>query len=311
MENPVRWMMLAVALMSLAPALADAAPVYRIRGRVQTPNGVPASDIAVIACIQPFDNCDETKLRAKAVPSGADTATFGLDLPGPGPFRIVFWKDVNRNDSADAGDIIGVLHRGESIVITPDQPVETGTTKLVVHNGGAERGGEGQVAPGALAGSWSQRSSSSELTLTPKVRVMPGISATGMSLGGMGSGASSVTTTIQNEYSSVQTDRAMQLNIRPDGGFTWVIEKSRAASPSDPNCKIVTREEKTGVAQTSGNQVRFQITGGTQSARNTCDPGKSSASAKSPGSETYAYAVAGSTLRISGSGGVNWVFNRR
>lgn len=309
----MRWILLASAFMSLAPQLADAA-VYRIRGRIQAPAGTEASDIAVIACAQPFDNCDEKKLRTKAIHSGGDSAIFGMDLPGPGPFRIVFWKDVNRNDNADAGDFMGLARGGDGIQVAADQPVETGMTRLIVYNGGAQNsggGGGGGGNGGALSGSWSQRSSSSELALTPKIKIMPSIAATGLAIGTMGSGGSATTTTIQNEYSSVQTDRAMQLTVRPDGGFNWVIEKSRAASASNPSCKIVTREEKIGVAQASGNQVRFQITGGTQSSRHTCDPSRASSSAKPASSETYTYAVAGSTLRISGSGGVNWVFNRR
>lgn len=312
----MRHILFAAALVCIAPALAEAAPQYRINGKVQAPNGAAANDIVVVACGQPYDQCDERKLRIRANYSGGDTASFAMDVPGPGPYRMVFWRDVNRNDTADPGDFIGLLRGGDGVMVTPNQPLETGTSRLAVYkvstaNGGGGGGGAGGGNPGGLSGSWGQRSNSSELTLTPKIKIMPSMSATGFGVGTTGYGAGQTTTTIQNEYSSVQTDRSMQLNVRPDGGFTWTIDKSRAASPSTPNCKIITHEEKTGVIQTSGNQVRFQINGGTQSSRNTCDASKSSSSGKSPSSESYTYAVAGSTLRISGSGGVNWVFNRR
>lgn len=162
---------------------------------------------------------------------------------------------------------------------------------------------------GPLAGNWAQKSSGPELALTPKLKITPSIAATGFVVGTTGYGASQTTTTISNEFSSVQTDRAMTLNVRSDGAFTWVIDKSRASAKQ--GCQVVTREEKVGMVQVEGGRATFQITGGNQSSRDTCDPARASSSAKPASTETYALAVSGSTLKLSGSGGVNWVFNAR
>lgn len=165
----------------------------------------------------------------------------------------------------------------------------------------------GDIAP--LAGAWSQRSSGPELTLTPKIKIMPSIAATGFAIGTSGVGGSQTTTTIQNDYSSVQTDRAMTLSVRTDGAFTWVIDKSRASGK--PGCKVVTREEKTGVVRAVDGRATFQISGGSQSSRDTCDPAKTSTSSKPASSETYSYAVSPAGLKISGPGGVDWAFSAR
>jgi len=170
---------------------------------------------------------------------------------------------------------------------------------------------EVEAAPGAeLAGAWKQQSDAQELTLVPKLKISPSISATGMVIGTMGYGGSSTTTTLQNEFAPIRTQRAMSLVVRPDGGFTWIIDKSRAASAQKPDCQVVVREEKTGQVRISGGQAVFEITGGTQSSRDTCDASKSSRSAKTASQETYSYAVTGGTLKLSGPGGTNWTFSR-
>lgn len=162
---------------------------------------------------------------------------------------------------------------------------------------------------GALAGDWMQTSSGPELTLTPKVKIMPSMSATGLAIGTTGYGGSQTTTVIQNEFSPVQTERSMSLSVRTDGGFSWVIDKSRAADK--PGCRVVTREEKTGTVRALDGRVTFQVTGGAQSSRDTCDASKASASIKAAGSETYTYALSGAGLKMSGPGGVDWVFSPR
>lgn len=160
-----------------------------------------------------------------------------------------------------------------------------------------------------LAGTWAQKSSGPELTLTPKIKIAPSISATGFAIGTSGSGVSQTTTTIQNDYSSVQTDRAMSLTVHTDGAFTWIIDKSRASGKA--GCSIVTREEKKGVVRAVDGRATFQIQGGSRSSRDTCDPSRASSSAAPATSETYSYALSAKTLKISGPGGVNWVFSPR
>jgi len=108
--------------------------------------------------------------------------------------------------------------------------------------------------PGPLAGSWAQHSSGQELVFKPKIKIMPSISATGFAIGTTGSGGSQTTTTIHNEFSPALVERTMTLDIETDGSFRWVIDKDRATSEKKPDCRTITREEKLGAVQVSGNQ---------------------------------------------------------
>lgn len=163
----------------------------------------------------------------------------------------------------------------------------------------------------ALAGSWGQKSSVPELTLTPKLKIVPSAAASGFVAGSFGSGSHQLSTTIQNEFSSILTDRAMSLDIRADGRFTWIIDKSRASSAGGPACKILTHQEKSGMVRTAGDKLTFQISTASESTRDTCDPTRSASGARPPGEETYNYSLAGAALKLSGAGGVNWAFARR
>lgn len=163
---------------------------------------------------------------------------------------------------------------------------------------------------GVLDGTWTQKSDAQELTLVPKLKIAPSMSATGMVIGTAGYGGSSTTTTLQSEFVPVRTQRAMSLVIRPDGAFTWTIDKSRAASTQKPDCKLMVREEKTGRVRLVGDKLVFDVTGGVQSSRDSCDPAKASRGAKAPASESYSYRAAGGALTLSGPGGLNWTFSR-
>ncbi len=166
------------------------------------------------------------------------------------------------------------------------------------------------AAAGALDGAWTQKSDGQELTLVPKLKIAPSMSATGMVIGTAGYGGSSTTTTLQSEFVPMRTQRAMSLVIRPDGGFTWTIDKSRASSAQKPDCKLMVREEKTGRVRLVGDKMVFDVTGGVQSSRDSCDPAKISRGAKAPAAESYSYRVAGGALTLSGPGGLNWTFSR-
>jgi hypothetical protein len=166
------------------------------------------------------------------------------------------------------------------------------------------------AAAGALDGAWTQKSDSQELTLVPKLKISPSMSATGMVIGTAGYGGSSTTTTLQSEFVPMRTQRAMSLVIRADGAFTWTIDKSRPASTQKPDCKLLVREEKTGRMRIDGDKLVFDVTGGAQSSRDSCDAAKTSRGAKAPTSESYSYRVAGGALTLSGPGGVNWTFSR-
>jgi hypothetical protein len=155
-----------------------------------------------------------------------------------------------------------------------------------------------QSGAGPLAGSWIQRSSGPELAVVPQVRLVPG-------------SGTYLTPTLQHRTSSVQVDRAMSLEVRPDGSFRWLIEKSRVSASSSATCRVLTREEKLGRLAIAGDQVTFAIAGGTQSSQNSCDASQATSGPMRSGQETYQVGVSGGRLRIVGSGGVDWSFSRR
>lgn len=163
---------------------------------------------------------------------------------------------------------------------------------------------------GAPAGAWTQKSDVKELTAVSKLNISPSRPAGGMVVGTLGSGASTTYTTLQTEYVPLQTRRAMALVIRADGGFTWTIDKSRMASMQRPDCTVTIQEEKTGRVRVEGDKLVFDVTGGVQSSRDSCDPSKVSRGVKAPASESYSYRIAGGALILSGPGGINWTFNR-
>ena len=162
---------------------------------------------------------------------------------------------------------------------------------------------------GVPAGSWSQKSDGEELTLVPKLKIAPSMSATGMVLGTSGYGGNATTTTLQSEFVPMRTQRAMSLVIRPDGAFTWAIDKSRPASAQNAGCKLLIREEKTGRVRAEEGRLVFDVTGGVQSSRDSCAPAKASRGAKAPASESYGYRLSGGALNLTAAGGVNWTFN--
>jgi hypothetical protein len=164
--------------------------------------------------------------------------------------------------------------------------------------------------PGPLAGSWTQHSGGTELVFKPKIKIMPSISATGFVIGTTGSGGSQTATTIHNEFSPALVDRTMTLDIEADGSFRWVIDKDRATSEKKPDCRSITREEKLGAVQVSGNQVQFVINGGSSAFKDSCDASRALTGPGRQGQETYNFAVDGNTLLVTGSGGVRWVFER-
>ncbi|QCI67697.1 hypothetical protein [Phreatobacter stygius] len=156
-----------------------------------------------------------------------------------------------------------------------------------------------QSSTSALAGAWAQRSSGEELTPVSRIRLVPNSSGSGL------------TPTPQTQVIPVQVERAMSLDIRPDGRFRWVIDKKRASGTTNSSCVIATREEKLGHVQVIGDQVTFVVTGGSSGSSDSCDPARATSGAGRQGPETYSYGTGGGGLRISGPGGVNWTFTRR
>ncbi|WP_164153875.1 hypothetical protein, partial [Stenotrophomonas maltophilia] len=70
----------------------------------------------------------------------------------------------------------------------------------------------------------------------------------------------------------------MNLEVRADGTFRWLIDKTRAGSQSDASCRVATREEKRGRVQVTGSQVIFTIAGGTASSADSCNPARNQSS---------------------------------
>ncbi|MGH6996919.1 MAG: hypothetical protein ACREEO_01945, partial [Phenylobacterium sp.] len=61
--------------------------------------------------------------------------------------------------------------------------------------------------------------------------------------------------------------------------------------------------------RTEGDRLVFDVTGGVQSSRDSCDPAKASRGAKAPASESYGYRLSGGALNLTAAGGVNWTFS--
>lgn len=170
--------------------------------------------------------------------------------------------------------------------LTPKQPtgaVLSASTGQAAANAGA----------GGLTGSWAQRSSSTESTLMPKLKLVP---RTG--------GAIGMETRSVMEYTPVRVDRLMTLRIHSDGSYIWGIQLRR---PFGQGCFMVTRQEKRGRLSVSGNNVTFASTDGIQNTINSCT-GRSDSAPAPAMLETYAFSRSAGSLRLKGSGGIDWSF---
>jgi|GEM_PF-629269 len=298
-----------------------------IHGIVTGPAGANMDRLVAVACPEPLDNCNADSVMAPVRMNG-DQGRYRIENLRPDlGYVVMVWQDNDGDDSPSDGDLMRSANNGEPVMPgSGPQDVRVG----VFHGGkiygrleavpGADAsppqekptGGsweQGGGSGGGMTGSWSQSSSVAELIMMPKVKVMPGSApGIGTAVGSMGSGGSHVTTMIVNEYASVPVNRRMTLDVQSDGAFRWMITRSHTASGS---CRITVREEKAGRLQMSGGQVTFAISGGSASSENSCKPSGDTSTTRGSSSESYDYSVAGSTLRIRGSGGVNWVFNRR
>lgn len=162
-----------------------------------------------------------------------------------------------------------------------------------------------QATPG-LAGSWAQRSSGKELVLAPKFKLQPSAAmGYGTNLGGSVGYGSMTNTTIVTELQPMIVSRAMRLEVAPDGGFTWTIEKTQ---PDGKTCARTIRTEKRGRVTVSGGKAVFAVAGGAERWSNTC--GKSGEGALTATTETYDLTRTGAALTLKGTGGVNWTFSR-
>lgn len=157
----------------------------------------------------------------------------------------------------------------------------------------------------ALAGSWSQASTGTELVIGSKIKFQPSMATGyGTNLGGTFGPGSATNTTIVPESAPLTVRREMNLTIRRDGTFTWQITRSHAEGKG---CTKTVTQRKEGRIATSGGKMTFSIQGG-QESWSSC--GKSGSGPMSPRNETYGYGSSGGELRLSGPGGVDWRFRR-
>jgi len=305
MPATARPLLIAPALiLCLALPGKAAAQSLAVSGTVTAPVDAPLEGGKVVACSVPYQICKtkiETPLRRV---TGANWA-FELKLPNKGPWQLVAWKDSDGDDDASPGDYIGTMQNGGEVVAPPNavriavKKVDGGASAARATGGGGA-GNSGDA--GALAGSWSQSSAARELVLTSKIKLQPSIATGyGTNLGGTFGAGSATNTVIVTESASLPVRRQMTLVVQPNGSFTWKIDKSY----TEGSCAKTVSQEKRGQLRAAGGKLTFSIQGGRESW-SSC--GKSGSTAISPGSETYDYTLAGGSLKVTGSGGVNWVF---
>jgi hypothetical protein len=298
--------LLALLLASTACDARSAAPArpqqeHKITGHVTATGSGILEGARVVACSVPYQEC-KSEIEATLKKILGNIYSYELRLPGPGPYQIVAWKDVDGDGNTNAGDWVGVARRGEGITAPTGllriemTPLTGDQAKAQASNGDVPR----------LAGSWSQSSTSQELVLTSKIKLQPAMATGyGTNLGGTFGPGSATNTTLVTESTPVTVRRTMNLAIRADGSFDWKISKTQ---PDGSRCTKTIDQLKQGRITTSAGKITFNIQGGTDAWRSSC--GKGGEGTIKPSSETYSYSAAGGTLAIKGPGGVNWSFRR-
>jgi hypothetical protein len=157
-----------------------------------------------------------------------------------------------------------------------------------------------------VAGNWRHQGSQTELVMRSVLRHQPYTMPGGFSTGGSVGPGSVTSSNIVMESVPMTVTRTMQLTVEPNGSFRWVTTKRQPASGQ--NCTTTIDQDRTGQLTTSGSQMSFNITGGTERTRNSCT-GQTSSSAASRRTETYQYRLTGGALSLT-AGGATWAFRR-
>lgn len=287
---------LTATLFTSAPA--QERKVYRIIGMVFGEGNLQGTK--VVACSVPFQEC-KTKVETPVNPTTSGSGSFTLELPSPGPYQILAWKDVDGDGTSSAGDWLVAANDGNAIT-APKMALSMKMFK--VSTGLVKEAASNEAVP-ALAGSWSQRSTTKELVLASKIKFQPSMATGyGTNLGGTFGPGSATNTTLVTESTSVNVQRQMNLQIKADGSFRWAITKSQP----EGGCTKTIKQEKLGRVLTKGNQVTFVITAGDESWSSPC--GKSGTGRTPRIQETYTFSKNGASLSLKGGGGVNWTFTR-
>lgn len=298
--------LLALLLTSTACDAKSAGPAaapqeHRISGHVTADDSKALPGAKVVACSVPYQEC-KVKVEAPLKKVMDGIYAYELELPGPGPYQVVAWKDTDGDGDANPGDWVGLARNGAGV----SAPTGLMRIKMARIDGdqAQARASNGDVP--ALAGNWTQFSTSQELVLASKIKLQPSMATGyGTNLGGTFGPGSATNTTIVTESTPVTVRRTMNLAIRADGTFSWKISKSQ---PDGSRCTKTIDQLKTGRVTTSAGKITFNILEGSDSWRSSC--GKSGQGAIRASSETYSYSASGGTLAIKGPGGVNWSFRR-
>lgn len=284
-------------------------PARVISGVVDAPEGVDLTGAKVMACLSPRETCAQEAEGAVAVANGV--GRFDLIVPAAGQYHLTVWKDVNGNQTPDAGDLLAFAHNMEAVPsgqrLTPMTAFVRGEGEMTTNAGGAPMGAAADLATAAqavrtarLGGRWSQSSVGSELVWGPEIKFQAANATTGFgtNLGGTFGAGSATNTTIVYTYKPMQMRRAMTLDVQPDGAFHLVATLERRQG----KCRSV-RQEKFGRVKVEGDALTFVVA----DARQRCGGGKvETLEAKD---ETYTLARGGSGFRLTGERGVDWSFS--
>lgn len=282
-------------------------PMRVLTGSVAAPDGQSLDGALVIACLTPRETCAQEATGPLAVVEGQ--GQFALTVPQAGEYHLTIWKDVNGNETPDAGDILAFANNMEAVpsgqTLSPMTAFVRTDGPMTTNPGGRPMGTEADLAEaarmvraGGVAGRWSQNSSGSELVWGPEIKFQAASATTGIgtNLGGTFGAGSATNTTITYSYKPVQVRRTMSLDIGPDGAFHWTAVQERRQG----KCRSV-RQEKFGRIRIEGDQLTFVVADG----RQTCGGAPEALEAKD---ETYTLDRSGGGFRLTGERGVNWTF---
>ncbi len=255
-----------------APAKPKVDPAKVISGVVEGPEGQSLDGAIVMACLAPRETCAQAASGPVTVSNGV--GSYALTVPVAGQYHLTIWKDVNGNQTPDAGDLLAFANNMEAVPsgqrLSPMTAFVRPEGEAPANPGGNPMGTEADLAGAArmvqtagIAGGWSQSSSGAELVWGPEIKFQAANATVGFgsNLGGTFGAGSPTNTTIVYSYKPVQVKRTMSLNVRPDGTFHWTAVQERRQG----KCKSV-RQEKFGRIRIEGDKLTFVVA----DARQTC-----------------------------------------
>lgn len=292
-----------------APAKPKVDPAMVISGLVDGPEGQSLDGAIVMACLSPRETCAQEASGPVSVSNGV--GSYALTVPVAGQYHLTIWKDVNGNQTPDAGDLLAFANNMEAVSsgqrLSPMTAFVRPEGEAPANAGGNPMGTEADLTAAAqmvqaagIAGGWSQSSSGVELVWGPEIKFQASSATTGFgtNFGGTFGAGSPTNTTIVYSYKPVQVKRTMSLDVRPDGTFHWTAVQERRQG----KCRSV-RQEKFGRIRIEGDKLTFVVADG----RQTCGGAPEMMEVKD---ETYTVDRSGGGFRLTGDRGINWAFAR-